>query len=123
VVDEPVLSPRIGSFDSHLVEPGASPLLLPEGIWLGYNGADSNLRYAFGQALFATDNPTKLIRRSTRPLLEPTTPDEIDGQVPQVVFGEGLVQFQGKWFLYYGMADLRVGVAITEAVNSKIDNV
>ena len=86
VVDEPVLSPRPGSFDSHLVEPGPPPILLPEGIWLGYNGADDNLRYGFGQALFAVDNPRKLIRRCTRPLLEPTTENENKGQVPRVSF-------------------------------------
>jgi predicted GH43/DUF377 family glycosyl hydrolase len=122
VVDEPVLSPCPGSFDSRLVEAGPTPLLLPEGIWLGYNGADSNLRYAFGQALFAIDNPRKLIRRCVRPLLEPTTEYEIKGQVPQVVFGEGLVQFKGKWFLYYGMADSRVGVAFAEVKDSGIGN-
>ena len=115
VVDEPVLSPRPNAFDSRLVEPGPPPLLLPEGIWLGYNGADSNLQYAFGQALFATDKPTKLIRRSAHPLLLPTTESEKTGQVPQVVFGEGLVRFRGKWFLYYGMADSRIGVAFAEA--------
>ena len=110
VVQGPVLSPRSGLFDAHLVEPGPPPRMYPEGIWLGYNGADLNLRYSFGQALFAADNPTKLIRRCTRPLLEPTNEFEIMGQVPKVVFGEGLVNFQGKWLLYYGMADSRVGV-------------
>jgi hypothetical protein len=62
---------------------------------LGYNGADHNLRYAFGQALFALDDPTQLIHRCTYPLLEPTTEHELNGQVPQVVFAKG-------WFLSKG---------------------
>jgi predicted GH43/DUF377 family glycosyl hydrolase len=114
VREEPVLSPRPGYFDSQLVEPGPPPVLLPEGIWLGYNSADTGLRYAFGQALFSLDDPSKLLRRCTRPLLRPTTKEERGGQVPNVVFAGGLVEFRGKLFLYYGMADTRIGVAIAE---------
>ncbi len=111
IIREPVLRPRPNQFDSRLVEPGPSLLILPEGIWLGYNGADNNLRYAFGQALFSLDDPTQLIHRCTYPLLEPTTESEIAGQVPRVVFAEGLVSFRRQWLLYYGMADSRIGVA------------
>jgi predicted GH43/DUF377 family glycosyl hydrolase len=112
VVPEPVLSPRPRHFDARLVEPGPPPRLLPEGIWLGYNAADADVRYAFGQALFARDDPTRLIARSDTPILEPSAKDEIEGQVPNVVFAEGLVSFRGRWLLYYGMADSRVGVAM-----------
>lgn len=115
VVDEPALTPRPDSFDSQLVEPGPPPVLLPEGIWLGYNSANADLHYAFGQALFSQDAPARLIHRSEAPLLTPTTPDEIDGQTRHVVFGEGSVLFKGKWLLYYGMADSRIGVAFCEA--------
>lgn len=114
VIQEPVLSPRQGSFDSRLVEPGPTPITLPEGIWLGYNAADSNLKYSFGQALFSLDDPTKLIQRCSRPILEPTSDLEFQGDVPNVIFGEGLVRFKEKWFLYYGMADSRIGVAISQ---------
>ena len=117
IIPEPVLSPRPNHFDSRLVEPGPPLQILPEGIWLGYNGADGNLRYTFGQAIFSLDDPTKLIHRCTYPLLEPTTKDEIEGQIPQVVFAEGLICFQEQWFLYYGMADSRIGVAFAN-INS-----
>ena len=110
----PVISPRKGYFDARLVEPGPAPVLLPEGLWLGYNSADENLRYAFGQVLIDPADPRKVMRRSETPLLEPTRPDEQVGQVPQVVFAEGLAQLGGRWFLYYGMADSRLGVAIAE---------
>ena len=68
--------------------------------------------HAVGQALLAPDDPTRVLWRSDRPLLEPTTDDEIEGQVPRVVFAEGLVRFRERWLLYYGMADSRIGVAI-----------
>lgn len=113
ILTDPVLSPRQGCFDSKLVEPGPTPITLPEGIWLGYNAADSNLHYSFGQALFSSDDPGKLIQRCVQPILRPTTDLEFQGNVPNVVFGEGLTRFQDKWFLYYGMADSRIGVAIS----------
>jgi predicted GH43/DUF377 family glycosyl hydrolase len=114
VVETPVLSPRAGRFDGRLVEPGPPPLLTAEGIWLIYNSADEGLRYAVSQALFAADDPTRLLWRDDRPLLEPTTAGEIEGQVPRVVFAEGLVRFRDQWLLYYGMADSRIGVAVAE---------
>jgi beta-1,2-mannosidase len=114
VVEPPVLRPRPGTFDARLVEPGPPPRVVPQGIWLIYNSADTALRYAVGQALFAADDPTRLLWRDDAPLLEPATTDEIDGQVPQVVFAEGMVQFRGQWLLYYGMADSRIGVVVAD---------
>jgi predicted GH43/DUF377 family glycosyl hydrolase len=109
---EPVLAPRAGHFDAGLVEPGPPPIMLDGAIWLGYNSADTSLRYAFGQALIDARDPTRVLRRSDTPLLEPTVAAEIVGQVPQVVFAEGLVRFHEEWLLYYGMADSRLGLAI-----------
>lgn len=51
------------------------------------------------------------IARIERPLLVPEGQDEQQGQVNQVVFAEGLVQFKGQWFLYFGQADSTLGVA------------
>jgi predicted GH43/DUF377 family glycosyl hydrolase len=112
IAPEPVMRPRPGSFDSRLIEPGPPPLLREDGIWLAYNSADTQLRYAMGEVLLDRQNPTRVLRRSETPVLEPTIREELEGQVPQVVFGEGLVFFQGQWLLYFGMADSRLGVAM-----------
>lgn len=115
---EAVLTPRPGIFDSGLVEPGPPPLLLSDGIWLGYNSANTELRYAFGAALLDRNDPHRVLQRSSTPLLEPTLLAEREGQVAEVVFAEGLVFFQGQWLLYYGMADSRIGVAIASPATS-----
>ncbi len=115
VIDEPVLSPRESLFDSKLVEPGPPPLLTPQGILFIYNSADHDLRYATGWCIFDQENPRRVIMRSDHPFLEPETPEEIQGRVPNVVFAEGLVFFNDRWFLYYGMADSYIGVAISES--------
>ncbi len=39
----PVLPRRAGFFDSRVTEPGPSPVLTEDGIWLVYNGADHKL--------------------------------------------------------------------------------
>ena len=36
------------------------------------------------------------------------------GEVNEVCFVEGMVFFKNKWFLYYGTADSKIGVAIAE---------
>ncbi|KAL2426774.1 hypothetical protein ABEF95_002779 [Exophiala dermatitidis] len=54
------------------------------------------------------------LARLETPFLVPTTPEEESGQVDLVVFAEGLVQFRGKWFLYYGQADQSIGVAVAD---------
>jgi predicted GH43/DUF377 family glycosyl hydrolase len=36
---------------------------------------------------------------------------ELSGQVDNVCFAQGMVLFNGTWFLYYGMADSRIGCA------------
>lgn len=117
-----VLSPRPGYFDSWLVEPGPPALLTAHGIVLLYNAGnlathgDSTLParvYTAGQALFDAGNPVKLLDRTARPFLRPTEAYERTGQyVEGTTFVEGLVPFRGQWFLYYGTADSRVGVAV-----------
>jgi len=111
VTEEPVLRPREGRFDSRLVEPGPPPILTERGILLLYNGANDSLVYSSGQALLDPNDPTRLIARSERPFLRPQSQLEQHGQVPQVVFIEGLVQFRQRWLLYFGMGDSGIGVA------------
>lgn len=107
----PVLPRRPGKFDSRVVEPGPPPILTDAGILLIYNGADDNLVYRTGIAIFDRDDPSKLLYRSDVPLFEPELEWEKIGQVPNVVFVEGLVRLQNRWLVYYGGADKYVGVA------------
>jgi predicted GH43/DUF377 family glycosyl hydrolase len=110
-LDHPVLPRRAGHFDSRVVEPGPPPILTKDGILLIYNGADDQLVYRTGWALFDRHDPTRVLARAERPLFEPTTPWEKVGQVPNVVFVEGLVIEPRRWLFYYGAADTHIGVA------------
>ena len=116
-----VLHPRMGYFDSRLVEPGPYALVKDEGILLIYNGSnasnfnDSSLpkfTYAAGQALFDLESPYKLIDRTNSFFIHPDKDYEKVGEVNEVCFVEGLVYFKDQWFLYYGTADSKIAVAV-----------
>ena len=118
-----VLSARPGYFDSWLVEAGPPAILTDRGIVLLYNAGNSAefgtpglpaRVYTAGQALYDRRNPLKLIARTDEPFIRPTEPYERTGQYKEgTTFVEGLVPFRGRWYLYYGMADSRVGVAVS----------
>jgi beta-1,2-mannosidase len=114
-LDHPVLESRLGMFDSQVVEPGPPPILTPEGIFLIYNGADDRKVYSTGWVLFDKNDPTKVIARAATPIFSPEENWEKVGQVPNVVFVEGLVRQSGRWLFYYGGADKYVGVASAPA--------
>jgi predicted GH43/DUF377 family glycosyl hydrolase len=112
----PVLPVRAGKFDSRVAEPGPSPIVTPGGIFLVYNGADDKLVYRTGVAMFDRNNPATLISRSDGPIFSPQESWEIVGQVPNVVFVEGMVQQAKRYLFYYGGADANVGVAAAPAI-------
>ncbi|HXB69255.1 MAG TPA: glycoside hydrolase family 130 protein [Candidatus Acidoferrales bacterium] len=124
-----VLGKRPGRFDSGLPEVGPPPVLTRDGIVVLYNGknaaegGDPNLpadTYATGEALFAANDPAKLISRTAGPVFKPELPFEMRGQYAAgTTFTEGLVRFKGKFFLYYGCADSLVGVAVSDGAPAR----
>ena len=126
-----VLKPRDGFFDEQLVESGPPPVVTDEGTLLIYNGADfgAPLRighytvgigeekerfYRVGWALFSKDDPSKILARSDKPILEPVEEFEKNGQVSNVVFSQGLVKKDNVYYLYYGGSDTYIGLAISK---------
>lgn len=120
---EIVVPTRNKKFDSDLVESGPPAMLKDSGILLIYNSrnvltiGDSSLpdgTYAAGQVLLDKNDPTKILTRLDHYFIKPTQPYEITGQVNNVCFVEGLVNFKKKWFLYYGTADSKIATAVAK---------
>ncbi len=109
--ETPVLPRRAGQFDSRVVEPGPPPILTKDGIVLIYNGADDKLVYSTGVAVFDRNDPRKLLSRTGQPIFAPERDWEKIGQVPNVVFVEGMARQGNRFLFYYGGADKHVGVA------------
>ena len=114
--DKPVLDRRPGAFDSRVMEPGPAPFVTKAGIFLLYNGANDNLVYGPGWALFDRNDPRHVIARADKPFVVPTLPWEKSGTVPNVIFLEGAVfpndaANENGLVLrgYYGAADKYVG--------------
>jgi len=123
-----VFGPRQGKFDSDLVEPGPAAMQTDSGVLLIYNSrnvrakGDTSLAenmYTAGQILFSSDEPGKVKDRADHYFIKPEKPYETTGQVNQVCFVEGLVQYKGKWFLYYGTADSKIAVAVKSTVGGR----
>ncbi len=120
-----VLEPRLGKFDSLLVEAGPTAIVTDEGILLLYNGKNSLVKgdplvtpfaYSAGQVLLDLTDPTQVLSRSENYFLTPERAYERDGQYQGgTVFIQGLVHFQNRWFLYYGTADSAIGVAVSDS--------
>lgn len=114
-------SPRENKFDSDLIESGPPAVLTDNGIVFIYNsrnkegnGGDPLLpggAYTVGILVMDKDSPTDVIYRSTECIMKPDKDYEINGQVGNVCFVEGLVHFNGEWLLYYGTADSKIAVA------------
>jgi predicted GH43/DUF377 family glycosyl hydrolase len=114
----PVMAPQ-AEWERLKIGAGAPPVLLPYG-WLllyhGVSGADTALekhvRYCAGAAILDRDDPTRVLYRSPRPILEPEGPQETQGSVPGVVFPTAIDRrVEGHFDVYYGAADTVIGVA------------
>jgi predicted GH43/DUF377 family glycosyl hydrolase len=108
---------------------GTPPILTKRGVLVFYNGKNAEKgsdpdpeldpgAYSVGEALFDLHHRTHLLKRLDQPVLYPEKPYERSGQYAAgTTFGEGLVLFHGKWFLYYGCADSFVAVATAPEMN------
>jgi predicted GH43/DUF377 family glycosyl hydrolase len=108
-------------FEELKIGGGPAPLRVPEG-WLlihhGVTGVIDNafaqqqkVNYAAGAILLDGDDPSRVIARTATPLLEPETEEERSGIVPNVVFPTAIEEIDGQHYVFYGMADSKIGVA------------
>ncbi|KAB5578051.1 putative glycosyl hydrolase [Coniochaeta sp. 2T2.1] len=113
-------SQPLNIWEQALMESGPPPIKTRDGKWLKvYNAMATGLggytatQYSTGQMLIdpATAPLGPPLARIETPILQPTTETEVKGQVDNVVFSEGLVQFRGKWLLYFGAGDAFLSVA------------
>lgn len=96
---------------------GPEPMLTDEGWLVCYHGADATNAYALALALLDKDDPSRVLDRSSIPLLTPELPWEREGFFPNVVFSNGWIRWPessdkaGRIWVYYGAADSGVGLA------------
>ena len=112
-------------WESLKIGAGPAPLRIPEG-WLvlhhGVTGEmvgstfvpQNGLIYAAGAMILDADDPSRVVARTALPLLTPETTEEKDGIAANVVFPTAIEEIDGHLFVFYGMADAKIGVARLE---------
>lgn len=102
---------RPGHWDSIRVGLGAPPIETEKGWLLFYHGVDEKNIYRLGVMFLDLINPLKILYRSPEPLLEPETDYERYAFISNVVFTCGVIERDGKYFVYYGAGDEVIGLA------------
>ena len=116
-------------FEELKIGAGPAPRRVPEGWLLLHHGVtgrlesgvaqQKNVNYAAGAMILDADEPWRVIDRTTEPLLSAETEDERSGIVPNVVFPTAIETVDGRDWVFYGMADSKIGVARLERAVSK----
>lgn len=93
------------SWENGRIGGGAPPIRTDRGWVKIYHAADRNHRYCLGAFLLDLEDPSKILAKSTKPLLEPEMNYETNGFFGNVVFTCGCILEQDKIKIYYGAAD------------------
>ena len=108
-------------FEELKIGAGPPPLRIPEGWLLVHHGVTGKLlpgvdhqplvNYAAGAMILSGDDPSVVLARTSEPLLTAELTEERSGIVPNVLFPTAIEQINGRHFVFYGMADSRIGFA------------
>jgi predicted GH43/DUF377 family glycosyl hydrolase len=90
-----------------------SPIELEQGWLLFTHGVGPVRRYSIGAALFDKADPSRLLGRSTEPLLRPEL-SEREGYVPNVVYTCGALRHNDHIILPYAVSDTYCSFATIE---------
>jgi len=103
---------RADHWDSRVRGTGAPPLKTPMGWLLLYHATDKRDpgKYKLGAMLLDLDDPTKILFRSSAPILEPEEWYENQGK-PGVVYTCGAVIAGENLIVYYGGGDKHIAIA------------
>lgn len=92
------------------------PVEIDAGWLLLTHGVGAMRRYSIGAILLDRDDPTRVLARTPRPLLE-SLDHERDGYVPNVVYTCGAIRVGDDLFMPFGIADSSVGFAFANIRN------
>ncbi|MCH8299956.1 MAG: hypothetical protein IIC39_05390 [Candidatus Marinimicrobia bacterium] len=84
---------------------GPPPIKTESGWLLIYHGVDNSKGYRAGAALLDLEESWNVLARTQEHILEPIEDFEKNGDVPNVVFPEGMVVVDKSLIVFYGAAD------------------
>ncbi len=112
--------PEFG-FEALKIGGGPAPYRVDEGWLLLHHGVtgridsafaqQKHVNYAAGMMLLDAEDPSRVLARTPEPVLTAETDWERTGIVPNVVFPTAIEEIDGVPFVFYGMADTKIGAA------------
>lgn len=115
------LARGVHAWEALKVGAGPPPIRVPEGWLLLHHGVSGSIApgwgpqtdvfYSAGAMILDADEPRRVLARTAEPLMAPSTVEEVSGTVGNVVFPTAVEQVDGVRYVFYGMADARIGVA------------
>ncbi len=107
-----VFGPRTDNWwDNNSVGSNGVPIETEQGWLCFYHAYDQHNIYRLGVLLTDRDNPTKVLRRPSEPILWPEELWETKGDVPNVVFSNANILVGDTVYVFYGGADHVIGLA------------
>ncbi|MFH1593243.1 MAG: hypothetical protein ABID09_00930, partial [Candidatus Omnitrophota bacterium] len=100
------ITARKNMWDSRKLSIGATPIKTDEGWLVIYHAVDDrdDTRYKIGAMILDLEDPSKVLYRTSNPILEPDEPYENDWK-PGIVYPCGAVVIGQELFVYYGGGD------------------
>jgi predicted GH43/DUF377 family glycosyl hydrolase len=95
-------------WESSKIGAGSTPIHIPAGWLVFYHGVDKNERYSMGYLLLDYDDPSNVIYRSKKPIMEPIMAYEKSGFFSETVFPCTAILLDNKIVMYYGAADSNI---------------
>jgi beta-1,2-mannobiose phosphorylase / 1,2-beta-oligomannan phosphorylase len=111
---ECIVRPRDNRWEAAKIGGGAPPIKTSRGWLVIYHGKGENSLYSLFTLLLDLEDPRRVLGRGVEPILIPDRPYETHGFFPNVVFSNGVVERDGRVYLYYGAADESACVALTD---------
>ncbi|MET0270372.1 MAG: glycosidase, partial [Sphingomonas sp.] len=93
-----------------------SPVELDEGWLMLTHGVGAMRKYSIGAALLDKKDPSKVLGRTTQPVLSAANEDR-EGYVPNVVYTCGPIRHGDMLFVPYGVADSSVAFGFVDIKN------
>jgi beta-1,2-mannobiose phosphorylase / 1,2-beta-oligomannan phosphorylase len=117
------ITTRPHMWDSRKLSVGATPIKTEDGWLVIYHAVDDrdDTKYKMGAMILDLEDPSKVLYRTSNPILEPDEHYENDGK-PGVVYPCGAVVLEKELFVYYGGGDKFVCCA-TAQLDKFIENV
>lgn len=108
-----LINPRDDMWEEMKIGGGAPSIKTKEG-WLQiYHGKGRDQVYSLSALLLDLNEPYKVLKRSTEPIMIPEASYEKEGFFGNCIFSNGIIEKDGKLLIYYGACDNFTCVAET----------